>query len=420
MKDLWGVLARQRDYRLVLGAGLISLTGDWLLRTGLAFQIYVLTGSTLASGGLLLASFAPTVLLGSLAGVFVDRWDQRRTMLVTNLLNAAVLLPLLAVRDAGTIWIVYGVVLAQACLQQFFQPAEQSLIPVLVEPKQLVTANALNSQIRDLARLIGAAIGGLLAAAGGLALLAVADAITFLLAVALLSAVRHRTDRVRKVVEAAGGAIRRLRTEWTDGLKLCVGSPGMRLLFVYCLVTGLGEGVMSTLFAPFVATELGGDGKAYGLIVSAQAIGGIAGGLAAAAIGSRLPAATMLGAGAFFFGLIDLAMFCSPLVSGSLVPAFVCMILVGLPGAFSVAGLMTTLQELTTDGTRGRVFGAIMAAEGGTVLLGITAAGLLGEVVGIIPVLVFQGLGYVAGGVVILSRRRVLAPRPERIAPLPG
>jgi hypothetical protein len=65
MKDLWGVLARQRDYRLMLGAGLISLIGDWLLRTGLAFQVYVLTGSTLASGGLLLASFLPAVLLGS-------------------------------------------------------------------------------------------------------------------------------------------------------------------------------------------------------------------------------------------------------------------------------------------------------------------------------------------------------------------
>ncbi|HEY3562130.1 MAG TPA: MFS transporter, partial [Kribbella sp.] len=160
MKDLWGVLARQRDYRLMLSAGLISLVGDWLLRTGLAFQVYVLTGSTLASGGLLLASFLPAVLLGSLAGVFVDRWNQRTTMIVTNVLNAVVLLPLIAVHDASTLWIVYGVVLAQSCLQQFFTPAEQSLVPLLVHPDQLVTANALNSQIRDLARLVGAALGG--------------------------------------------------------------------------------------------------------------------------------------------------------------------------------------------------------------------------------------------------------------------
>jgi hypothetical protein len=69
----------------------------------------------------------------------------------------------------GKIWVVYIVVLAQSCLQQFFRAAEQSLMPQLVEPSQLVTANALNSQTNDIARLIGAALGGVLAAFGGLA-----------------------------------------------------------------------------------------------------------------------------------------------------------------------------------------------------------------------------------------------------------
>lgn len=419
MKDLWAVLARQRDYRLMLSAGLISLIGDWLLRTGLAFQVYVLTGSTLASGGLLLASFIPPVLLGSLAGVFVDRWDRRKTMIVTNVLNALVLLPLLAVHDKNALWIVYGVVLAQACLQQFFSPAEQSLIPVLVDEKQLVTANALNSQIRDLARLIGAALGGVLAALGGLTLLALADAATFLIAVALVAGMRHRHVRPELEEHSAGGAMKRLKAEWTEGLRLCVAGQAMRLLFIFCLVTGVGEGIMSTLFAPFVSAELGGDGTAYGLIVSSQAIGGIVGGLVAAAIGSRLPAATMWGVGAFFFGLIDLTLFCYPLISNSLIPAYACMIIVGLPGAFTVAGMMTVFQNLTEDGTRGRIFGAIMAVESIAVLIGIVSAGVLGDRVGIIPVLAFQGLGYVVGGLVILGRRRMLAPHPEPAPPLP-
>jgi Na+/melibiose symporter-like transporter len=415
MKDLWGVLARQRDYRLMLSAGLVSLIGDWLLRTGLAFQVYVLTGSTLASGGLLLASFIPPVFLGSLAGVFVDRWDRRKTMIVTNVLNALVLLPLLAVHSQSAIWIVYGVVLAQSCLQQFFSPAEQSLVPVLVDSKQLVTANALNGQIRDIARLVGAALGGVLAAAGGLTLLALADAATFLIAVALIARMRHRHVRPTSDEATAGGAIKRLKAEWTEGLRLCVGGSAMRLLLAFCLVTAVGEGVMSTLFAPFVSSVLGGDGTAYGLIVSSQAIGGIAGGLVAAAVGSRLPSATMWGVGAFCFGLVDLTLFCYPLISDSLLPAFVCMIVVGLPGAFTVAGMVTVLQNLTEDGTRGRVFGAITAAESIAVLIGITAAGVLGDVVGIIPVLVFQGLGYVVGGAVIFTQRRVLAPRPEPV-----
>ena len=411
MKDLWGVLARQRDYRLMLSAGLISLVGDWLLRTGLAFQIYVLTGSTLASGGLLLASFLPAVLLGSLAGVFVDRWNQRTTMIVTNVLNAIVLLPLIAVHDASMIWIVYAVVLAQSCLQQFFTPAEQSLVPLLVNSDQLVTANALNSQIRDLARLIGAALGGVLAAAGGLTLLALGDAATFLVAVVLIVAMRHRQERPARVKESARGAIRKLKEEWTEGLRLCVAGPAMRLFFVFCLVTGVGEGIMSTLFAPFVSADLGGDGKVYGLIVSSQAIGGIIGGLVAAAIGNRRPAATLWGIGAFAFGLIDTVLFLYPLASDSLIPAFVCMIVVGLPGALTIAGMMTVFQNLTVDGTRGRIYGAVGAAESIAVLIGITTAGLLGDAVGIIPVLVFQGLGYVVGGLVVLSRRRALVPR---------
>ncbi len=415
MRNLWEVLARQRDYRLVLGAGLISLTGDWILRIGLAFHVYALTGSTLASGGLLLASFLPLVLLGSLAGVFVDRWDRRRTMIITNLLHALVLLPLLLVRDDSTIWVIYLVILVQSCLQQFFRPAEQSLVPLLVESRQLVTANALNSQSSDIARLIGAAAGGVLTAAGGLPLLALVDAATYLVAMGLLIGVRHRPERVK--AERAGGvrpAVLKVKAEWVEGIRICLSGPAMRLVFVFSLVTGVGEGAMSTLFAPFVSDELGGNGTAYGLISSSQAVGGIVGGLVAAAVGSRFSAAKLWGFGALAFGLIDTAMFVYPLFWDGLAPAFVCMIVVGLPGAFLVAGLITVIQRLTDDASRGRVFGAMFAAEGGAVLVGIAAAGILGDVVGIIPVLVVQGLGYVIGGLVVLTRVPLL--RRETVA----
>jgi predicted MFS family arabinose efflux permease len=420
VKDVWAVLARQRDYRLLLSAGLISLTGDWILRTGLAFRVYEVTGSTLTSGSLVLASFVPTVVLGSLAGVFVDRWDRRHAMIAVNLLHVIALFPLLAVHDRRSIWIVYVVVLAQSCLQQFFVPAEQSLTPALTEPRYLLTANALSSQTRDIARLLGAALGGVLAAAGGIPLLATSDAATFVAAVVLVSCIRHRSGRDPAArARSTTGAVARLAAEWRDGLRLCTAGRAMRLVFVFGLVTQVGEGVMSTLFAPFVRTELSGGAQAYGLIVSSQAVGGIAGGLVAAAAGSRLPAATMWGAGAVLFGLVDLTLFCYPLASDSLTPAFVCMILVGVPGAFTVAGSMTVLQRLTEDGSRGRVLGALGAVEGGAVLVGITAAGVLGNLVGIIPMLVLQALGYLLGGTVILTHRRTLTPdRPTAVRQL--
>jgi Na+/melibiose symporter-like transporter len=167
MRTIWRVLAGHRDLRLVLSAGLISMTGDWILRVGLVYRVYALTGSTVASALTMASSFLPQVLLGALAGVFADRWDRRRTMIVANLLLAAGLLPLLLVRGAGQVWIVFTVLLFEGIVQQFFSPAEQALLPRLVPDDKLITANAVSGQTQNLARLTGSGLGGVIAAAGG-------------------------------------------------------------------------------------------------------------------------------------------------------------------------------------------------------------------------------------------------------------
>jgi len=161
------VLASHRDLRLVLSAGLVSLTGDWILRIGLVYRVYALTGSTMAPALTLVASFAPQVLLGPVAGVFADRWDRKHTMIVSNVLLAGGLLPLLLVHGRNDVWIVFGVMLWEGTVQRYFSPAEQAMISSLVPDEILVAANALNGQNRDLARLAGSALGGVIAATGG-------------------------------------------------------------------------------------------------------------------------------------------------------------------------------------------------------------------------------------------------------------
>lgn len=402
---------RQRDLKLLLGAGLISMTGDWTLRVGLAYRVYVITGSTLASALMLLASFIPQMTLGSVAGVFVDRWDRKRTMIVSNLLLAGGLLPLLVVRDAGEVWIVYVVLALEGCVQQFFTPAEQALLPLLVEDQHLVTANALNAQTQSLARLLGGALGGVAAATGGIVALTVIDLISFLLAAGLIARIRRR---LREIVEAtpARGKLAEMLTQWTDGVHLAWREPVLRTILIFLLVTSVGEGIMGTLFAPFVRTILHGSGEAYGLIVAVQAAGGIVGGLAAAWIGNRIPASLLLGWGAVAFGAIDLVMFLYPLAWVTIWPALACMVVVGLPGAVVTAGAMTLLQRHSTDSHRGRLFGALSAVEGVAVVTGTVAAGLLGGTVGIVPVLVTQGAGYALAGIfVLVALRSTVSPR---------
>src|SRR3954469_396685 len=196
----FALLRSRRDLRLLLSAGLVSLSGDWVLGIGLAYSVYALTGSTLASAATLLSSFVPQVVVGSIAGVFVDRWDRRRTMVVANLLLAVGLLPLLLVRDQNQIWLVYLVLVLESVVEVFFAPAEQAMLPRLVDEEdqtELVTANALNSQVGNLARLAGGALGGVAAAVGGIPAVASLDALTFLVATGLLLRIRTsgRVDR---------------------------------------------------------------------------------------------------------------------------------------------------------------------------------------------------------------------------------
>jgi Na+/melibiose symporter-like transporter len=416
--------------RLLLGAGLISLTGDWVLRVGLAYYIYVLTGSTLASALMLLASFIPQIALSSLAGVFVDRWDSKRTMVVANLLLAAGLLPLLAVHSAGRVWIVYTVMAVESCVQQFFLPAQQSLLPALVDDASLVTANALNGQAGDVSRLVGSAVGGILAAAGGIAALAFADIASFLLAAVLISRIASQRAASQRAARgpAAGkrtlsARLAQLRGEWADGLRLATRERVLRVVLIFLAVTCVGEGIMATLFAPFVRSVLHGSGQDFGIIVSAQAIGGIAGGLLAASIGNRFRASWLFGWGAVAFGAIDLVMFLYPLAWVAIWPAVVCMVVVGLPGALLLAGAMTLIQREVADSHRGRVFGALGAVEGAAIVAGTIAAGLLGQVTGIIGVLAAQGAGYVIAGLAVIIALRgqaVAGDRPEAGRPTPS
>src|SRR5215212_2516670 len=102
-----GGVLRQRDFALAWFGGLVSMLGSWALWIALPIHVYQLTRSALATSGVIAAVVAPGVLIGSVAGVFVDRWNRKTTLVVGNLLLAVATLPLIAARDESWLWIVY-------------------------------------------------------------------------------------------------------------------------------------------------------------------------------------------------------------------------------------------------------------------------------------------------------------------------
>src|ERR1700722_2954822 len=361
MRRAWSLVARHRGYRLLLTAGLVSLAGDWVLSVGLTYQVYRLTGSTLASGTMLLAWWLPQILLGFVAGVLADRWDRRLTMVTADMLLAAGLLPLLLVHGASQVWIVYLVAFWEGAIGQFFTPAQAASVPHLVDADELTAANGAYGQAQNVARRAASAIGGVVAASGGLTAIALSDAASFLISAALLTRI-HGYGTAPPVAQGDRRSLRKFQTAWTAGIRMCAHDPVLRLMIVFISVTGVGEGINLTLLAPFVSRVLHGDARAYGTILALQAVGGIAGGILIAAYGHRLPART--------------------------------------PPA---------LQVQAGDGHRGRVFGAFATVQAVAILLGIVAGGGLGSAIGIIPVLAAQGAGYCGTGLfltVALRARR--------------
>ena len=178
---------RQRNFGLLWVGQNISMVGDWVLFVALPFYIYALTGSTLATGIMFIVQTLPRLFFGSMAGVFVDRWNRKYTMVIVNLIQALILVPLFLVRSQDLIWIIYLRAFADSLVSPFFNPAQTAIIPMLVEEKDLAPANSLNSMSQELTRLIGPSLGGLLFGLLGIGSVITLDVISFLVSAALVA-----------------------------------------------------------------------------------------------------------------------------------------------------------------------------------------------------------------------------------------
>jgi MFS family permease len=400
-------LLRNRRFGLLWLGGLLSLTGDWILFAGLPLAVYELTDSTLATGGLFIAATVPRVVLGSVAGVLVDRWDRRRVLVVSNLALAVALLPLLAVRSEDSVWVVYVVAVVVFSLALLVAPAEGALLPRLVGEDLLVPANALNALNNQIARLVGPAIGGLVVGFFGLGAVAILDALSFVAAAALIGLIKVDARPERSEPLPGQETIRiwaSLWREWLDGLYLLRRTESTRVLLFFAAITGVGEGVIITLFVPFATDVLEGGGPLYGALLSAQAIGGLIGGVLLGFVGSRLPPSRLLALSAIVFGLVDLVIFTYPAFLEGYALALALMVVVGVPAAALGAAFNTLMQTAVGDAFRGRLIGAVGTTTALTMLAGMIVASVLGDHVGVIPLLVIQAAAYPAFGLVALSR----------------
>ena len=392
-------LLRQRNYALLWSSQLISQIGNWALLAALPFYVFQLTGSVLATGAMFAVEVIPSIVLGSLAGVFVDRWNRRWTMIGANVLRGLLLLLLLALRSPEQVWIVYVVAFFSSVANLFFGPANNALLPRLVGEAELVPANSLDALGENVARIIGPAVGGALLAAMGMGVVALVDFATYLAGAGLIYLIQEPTSEAQgKAVTEAGRSPRTewvaFWKEWIGGLRLVSRNRSLSFAFLAVGVALIGDSILGVLLVVFVQDTMGAGAQEFGWVLTARGAGGVLGGLIVAKIGPRLDPKNLMAYGMAGAGLLLVGMLQFPVLEVVLATA----VLIGLPVmALLIAG-QTWLQSHSEDRYRGRVFGAFETYSAFMGLLGIGFATLSGESMGAIFSLYISALLFICGG----------------------
>ncbi len=414
---------KQRNFSLLWLGGLVSMIGNWVLLAAMPFHIYALTGSALATGGLLMAYVAPGIVVGSIAGVYVDRWDRKRTMLITTILQGAMVATLLFVQSADWLWLIYLVAIVESTLERFFRPAENALLPKLVGEDQLLSANSLNALNDNLARLGGPALGGLLLGLVGFYSVVVVDVATYVVAAFLILLVQlpesaRRAEVVPTESADVGGAFRSLWTEWKAGLAIVGHSRLLIALFVVLGLMLFGDAILSAVLVVFVQEDMGLTAVEFGWMMTARGIGGIIGGLLAAQLGAKLMPGRLLAVGLTATGVALVVAVFFP----TLTVVLPLLIFVGIMGLIAMISAQTMMQKGTEDAYLGRVFGLFGAVSALVMFIGAGIGGALADTLGSLTLMYGAAILTIASGLlafILLGRSApqlaapAAAPAPE-------
>ncbi|HKF81624.1 MAG TPA: MFS transporter [Solirubrobacterales bacterium] len=354
------------NYRRYFAGQLISLSGTWMQTVAAIWVILTLTDSGVAVGLTTALQFLPMLLIGAWGGLLADRIPKRRLLIATQALMTIPAVGLFAVTATGVVtpWMVYLAVFAFGSLNAIDNPTRQSFVYEMVGPDRVVNAVSLNSVIVQAARIVGPALAGVLIATVGVVPCFALNALTFVAMILALWGMDPARLHAGPVAEREPGAIR-------AGLRYVRCTPELLVpLALMGLVGTLGFNfqVVLPLLAKF-SFESGA--MTYAALVSAMAVGSIAGALVNGHRGRTGP--RLIAGGALAFGVSALLAAAMP----SLALEIVMLALLGAAAVTFAATINSTLQLAVAPEMRGRVMALYSVVFLGSTPIGAPLTGWL-------------------------------------------
>lgn len=384
-------------------AGFLSGIADWMLFIALPLFVLGLTGSPLVTATVFALEVVPAGLAGPFVGVVIDRYNPWRLMTAVAIAQGVSLLPLLAVRSTDQIWLLYVVVAVRAILGAVIEPGRAATAAALTPASDLIGVNQVLSSLSSLARLIGGSLGGLALGLGGIDLVLVMVASTFV-ATAIVLATGHRPRPARHSDSEGREPIGVVRS-YAEGLRRIASTSLLRQIMGIAVCMALAQGAFLVLFVLFVVRDLGGSEADVGVLRGVQAVGAIAGAALLGRLARRYSTERLASASLLAFGTLSLVIWNAPLFTKALGLYIVLFVLVGLPAVLAMTSLTTLLQLHAGPSFRGRVLGTFFAIQTGVQAIGMLLAGLLGADSGLSIALQVQGSMYLLAGLLALRFR---------------
>jgi MFS family permease len=405
--------------RLWLGA-MLSRTGSAMTSFAVTLQVYDLTRSPAAVGGLGVAMFVPLLLITLPGGTLADRVDRRRLVLAVAVgqMGVSAVLFALAALGSASLWALYALVATGSAFSALSAPAQQTFIPRLVPKEQVGAAMALNRIVFQVVLIAGPALAGVIAAWAGLRGCYLADVASFagaLWGVGRLPAmppVRRAPSEDSPAGDSAAGARPRSGLALTlEGLAFIRRTPVLCGAFL-ADVNATFFGLPVSLFPAINAERFGGNPRTLGLFMTAIGVGGLVSAVFAGPLRhARRHGLVMLACVAAWGG--GFALFA---VAPSLWLTLLALAIAGLADTFTVVVRGIIVQEATPDEFRGRVNAADFLVGAGGGELGSLEAGLVGSwttpVISALSGGLLTVLGVVAIAAAMPSFRRYRSPVP--------
>ncbi len=379
----------------------ISLFGDRLHQVALAVLVYSVTNSPLATGLVFLAATLPNLVLGPIAGTFVDRWEHKRVMIASDLIRAALVIaiPLAATQN---LYLVYPLVFLVTTVSLFFRPAKVAFLPRIVKEDDIMAASSATWTADTLADIIGFPIAGLFVAflgsqASQLALAFVADAATYVLSAALLATIVV-APLVRKATPTAAGALRNFGTQLVEGWRFLRTRAPLIQNTLISTVAQMTSGVTLALTVVYARDTLNGAiipyPENFAAIETVIGVGNLIGGLAVGLIGARFKKGWLVVGGFVFYGASTVIFG----LTSNVIVALTAATVVGIANLVYIIPTQTIFIELTPTELLGRVVAIRSSMVFGAMTMAMAVAGILADSFSAgLVIAVFGGLTVIGG-----------------------